>query len=277
MAHTAQDRYSKLVDAKLRYTLVKKDGVFFNNRYEGDPKAGNVKIPVRDTEVSVQSYDKANGVAGTNGSTAYVSMAITKDYAVNEIVDGYDAASVPDNLVADRLDSAGYSLALQMEQDATACLEAAATTFGNTTALTKNTIYESIVDVRTKMSEAKVPNDNRRWLACTPATYSLILKSPEFISASNLGDEVKQTGALGRIAGFLVFEDATLSATTEFIAGHPDWCCRVKEWAVPVHNQDINGSGKYIGATAIQGRQVYDHKVTKATAVYIKKTAGIGG
>ena len=33
MAHELQDRYSKLVDAKLRATLVKKDGVIFNNRY----------------------------------------------------------------------------------------------------------------------------------------------------------------------------------------------------------------------------------------------------
>ena len=37
MAHELQDRYSKLVDAKLRATLVKKDGVIFNNRYEGNP------------------------------------------------------------------------------------------------------------------------------------------------------------------------------------------------------------------------------------------------
>ena len=33
MAHELQDRYSKLVDAKLRATLVKKDGVIFNPQY----------------------------------------------------------------------------------------------------------------------------------------------------------------------------------------------------------------------------------------------------
>ena len=48
--HTLQDRYSPLVDAKLRNTLVTKDNLIFNNRYEGNPKAGKVKIPVRDTE-----------------------------------------------------------------------------------------------------------------------------------------------------------------------------------------------------------------------------------
>lgn len=274
MAHTLQERYSKLIDLKLRATLVKKDGVVFNNRYEGDPKAGMVKIPVRDTEVTVADYSKTDGAGASHGDTAYLDVSVNKDKYVNEIIDGYDAAAVPDNLVADRLDSAAYSMALQIEKDATTELESSATTFGDTTALDKDTIYDTIVDVRTKMSEAYVPNDNRRFLLVSPTVFGLILKSPEFIRATTLGDSVVQTGAAGRIAGFNVFEDATLSATTDFIAGHPDWCTRVNEWSVPVHLQDINGSGKYIGASAVQGRRIYAHKVTKAKTLYIKKNAG---
>lgn len=277
MAHELQERYSKLVDAKLRAVLVKKDGVIFNNRYEGNPKAGKVKVPVRDTEVTVADYSKTEGAGATHGDTAYIDVVIDKDKAVNEIIDGFDAAAVPDNLVADRLDSAGYSMALQIEKDATACLEAAATAVGNTTALTKTTVYESIVDARTALSKANVPNDNRRWLLVSPDTYALVLKSPEFIKASDLGDAVVQTGAVGKIAGFLVFEDATLSETTEYIAGHPDWCCRINEWQVPVHLQDLGGSGKYIGASAVQGRKIYAHKVTKAKTLLIKRNAAVGG
>lgn len=274
MAHTLQERYSKLIDVKLRATLVKKDGVIFNNRYEGDPKAGKVKVPVRDTEVAVADYSKTDGATATHGDTSYLDVSIDKDKAVNEIIDGYNAAAVPDNLVADRLDSAAYSLALQIEKDATAVLESSATTFGDTTALDKDTIYDTIVDVRTIMSKNYVPNDNRRFLLVSPDTFGLILKCPEFIRATALGDSVVQTGAAGRIAGFNVFEDATLSATTDFIAGHPDWCTRVNEWSVPVHLQDINGSGVYIGASAVQGRRIYAHKVTKAKTLHIKKNAG---
>ena len=111
MAHELQERYSALVDLKLRDVLVKKDGVIFNNRYEGDPKAGSVKVPVRDTEVVVGDYVKTTGATATHGDTAYITVTIDKDKAVNEIIDGYDAAAVPDNLVADRLDSAAYSRA----------------------------------------------------------------------------------------------------------------------------------------------------------------------
>lgn len=275
MAHTLQERYSQLVDIKLRALLVKKDGVIFNNRYEGDPKAGKVKVPVRDTEVTVAQYDKASGISATQGTTTYLDVPIDKDYAVNEIIDGYDASAVPDNLTADRLDSASYALALQMEKDATTVLESSATQYDDTTALTKDNIYEKIVGVRTSMSKANVPNDNRRWLLVTPDVYALVLTSPEFIKASDLGDAVVQTGAVGRIAGFNVYEDNTLAAeSTEFIAGHPDWCTRVNEWQVPVHLQDVNGSGKYIGASAVQGRKIYAHKVTKASTLFIKKKAG---
>lgn len=274
MAHTLQERYSQLVDIKLRALLVKKDGVIFNNRYEGDPKAGKVKVPVRDTEVTVAQYDKATGISATQGTTTYLDVPIDKDYAVNEIIDGYDASAVPDNLTADRLDSASYALALQMEKDATTVLESSATQYDDTTALTKDNIYEKIVGVRTSMSKANVPNDNRRWLLVTPDVYALVLTSPEFIKASDLGDAVVQTGAVGRIAGFNVYEDNTLAAeSTEFIAGHPDWCTRVNEWQVPVHLQDVNGSGKYIGASAVQGRKIYAHKVTKASTLFIKKKA----
>ena len=117
MAHEAQVRYSNLVDLKLRKTLVKKVGVICNNRYEGSPKAGSVKAPVRDTEVSANDYNKQTGAEKTHGDTAYLTVAINKDKAVNEIIDGFDAESVPGQLAADRLDSAGYSLALQADTD----------------------------------------------------------------------------------------------------------------------------------------------------------------
>lgn len=95
MSHELQDRYSKLVDAKLRATLVKKDGVIFNNRYEGNPKAGKVKVPVRDTEVAVADYSKTDGAGATHGDTSYIDVTVDKDKAVNEIIDGFDAASRP--------------------------------------------------------------------------------------------------------------------------------------------------------------------------------------
>lgn len=286
MAVALQDRFSKIVDAKLRYSLVQRDGAIWNKKYEGDPKAGAVKVPVRDTEVAVGQYNKQTGAQKTFAAGSYLTVTIDKDYAVNEVIDGYEADAVPDNLVADRLDSAGYALALQMNSDGTKELVDAGTADANTTALTKTTVYDAFVDARKYLSKKKVPLAGRFALV-TPEVFALLLKSPEFIKASALGDAVVQTGAVGSIAGFTIYEDATLSDvkkavgeegsqtqnTVEFVCGHPDWCCRIDEWQKDVHLQSLDGSGTFIGASAVQGRKIYAHKVTKGETVLVKTSA----
>ena len=273
MAHDAQVRYADLVLAKLRKELVLKDGVVFNNDYEGTPSAGAIKVPVRDTEVAVTDYDKANGISATAGATSYVTMTIGKDKAVNEIIDGYDAQAVPDNLVADRLDSAGYSLASQEDTDGATVLLAGSTVVNETT-LDKDNIYPKIVDLRTAMSKANIPNDGMRYLLVTPDTMALVLKSPEFIDSGQLAESVKQNGIIGRIAGFNVIEWNDNTANLAMLAGHPRFATKAREFSVDVHVQDLSGSGKYIGASAVQGRMVYDCKVLRQTAIRSVYTPG---
>ncbi|MFR6588655.1 MAG: hypothetical protein ACLUSL_13400, partial [Ruminococcus sp.] len=125
--------------------LVAKDNLIFNTRYEGNPKAGKVKVPVRDTEVEVKQYDKQNGAAISTGSTTYFDINIDIDEAVNEMIDGYDAASVPDGITAERLDSAGYSLGLSMDTKSVRALEETAgiTVAASKTACTDSTAYRA--------------------------------------------------------------------------------------------------------------------------------------
>lgn len=266
MAHEAQTRYSDLVLAKLRAELVLADGFVFNNDYEGDPTAGAVKIPVRDAEVAVSDYDKANGIQLTTGSTTYTTLVIDKDKAVNELIDGYDEASVPDDLVADRLDSAGYSLARQVDTDGATTLLAGATV-KNVAVLTKDNIYSTIVDIRTDMSKANIPDDGKRYLLVVPDVTALLLKCPEFVRATALGDATVENGVIGKIAGFKVKEWNDQTTGLAMIAGHPRYATRAAEWSVGVHVQDLAQSGQYIGASAVQGRRVYGHKVLRSAAI----------
>ena len=227
MAHTPREKYSELVLAKLRASLVLEDGVVFNNDYEGDPVSGSVKIPVRDDEVAVSDYDKANGISLTHGSTTYTTLLIDKDKAVNELIDGFDAVSVPGKLVADRLDSAGYALARQMDTDGATTLLAGATV-KNVEQLTAQNIYSTIVDIRTDMSTANIPDDGRRYLLATPAVIALLLKCPEFVRATQLGDSTVTNGTVGKIAGFKVKEWNDSTANLAMIAGHPKYATRAK-------------------------------------------------
>lgn len=282
MAHTAQERYSSLVDAKLRADLVTKDNLIFNTNYEGDPTAGKVKVPVRDTEVEVKSYDKKKGADISEGTTDYFDLDIEYDEVVNELIDGYDAASVPDKLKAERLDSAGYSLALSIDTKSIRKLETTKniTIATSRTALTDSTAYKAVLAAKRTMSRKKVPNDGKRWLIASPEFMEVLLQDKHFLQGGNLSQELVQNGVVGKIAGFLVFESNNTmfentelvegkTTSTEFICGHPNWCHRVSEWSTPVAIKDLTNN--YIGSSAVQGRKVYGIGISKPETVYVKR------
>ena len=268
-AHEPQERYSSLVLAKLRKTTIFSS--LFNTRYEGTPTAGAVKVPVRDTEVSVGDYNKSTGGTLSEGSTTYKTLPIDKDKYVNELIDGYNAASVPDNLVADRLDSAGYAMGVSFDTELITLLTTKGTVSSNTTELTKTTIYDSIVDEVAALKK-KGLNPTEMWLAVTNETYALLLKSPEFIKSSDLGDNVIQNGRVGRINGLDVYETNNIpdDSNVEYIIGNSVFCHFVDEWMVPVTVNDLK-DGKHIGASAVQGRRVYGMMVSRTETVTIKK------
>lgn len=110
-------------------------------------KAGKVKIPVRDTEVEVKTYNKQTGATISQGSTTYFDLDIDVDEAVNEMIDGFDSASVPDGITVERLDSAGYSLGLSMDTMSIRKLEETSGIIVATskTACTDTTAYKQVL------------------------------------------------------------------------------------------------------------------------------------
>ena len=270
-AHEPQERYSSMVLAKLRKTAIFVS--LFNRRYEGTPTAGAVKIPVRDTEVTVGDYDKAAGGELSEGSTTYETLTIDQDKYVNELIDGYDAASVPDNLVADRLDSAGYSMGITLDSELVNLLVAGGTVSESTTALTKSNIYDAVVDEITPLKKLGLRVEEM-WLAVTNETYATLLKCPEFVRATQMGDDVVKNGQVGKIAGLDVYETNNIpdDSKVDFVIGNKVFCHFVDEWKVPVAVNDLKDA-KHIGASAVQGRRVYGRKISRANTVRVKKHA----
>lgn len=270
MAHTLQERYSNLVLAKLRQENVLMN--LMNRKYEGDPKAGAVKIPVRDTEVVAGAYTKASGKALTIGATTYKTLEIGNDIAVNEIIDGYDAAAVPDGLVADRLDSAGYSLALTIDTAIATLLTTSGkyTAEASTTASTASTIYKNIVGSVKNAKKAGVQK-SAMWIVVTPDVMELLETADLLTHSSTQGDAVITNGFAGRLNGVPVYEslNATLdTAKVEYIVGNNEFCHFVSEFTVPVQINDL--TNEYIGAAAVQGRVAYGLDVTRPTTVIAK-------
>ena len=310
MAHELRQSYGAIVDAKLRKTLVTKDNYIFNTFYEGLPTSGAVKIPVRDGEVAVGEYNRtsATGKALTFGSTAYITAVLSNDVAVNELIDGYESDSVPDSLIADRLDSAGYSLGLYMENDALSTLtlgcngmDHSGTAFGSTDVrngkkgavvektLTAANVYQQIVELNQKLDEADVPMDGR-YIIVTPATYALLLQdTTHFIRYGDRSQEMLETGAIGEIIGLKVYRSNVLTGkkvkvaynsstedrNVEILAGHPLFATRVEAWKVDPFLKDLNGDATIIGGSAVKGRKIFVHEVTKpqAFAMIVKEHA----
>lgn len=281
MAHELQVRYSKLADIREKAQLVTKDNVIFNTRYEKDPVAGTIKIPVRGA-ANIRAYNKATGLNLEETDTAYITVTLDHDVAMNELIDGFDAAAVPDDVVADRIEAGadGFANTLDVEGLLELAKNGSVTT-GN--ALTKSNVYDEAINARTALSKASLPL-NGRYVIVTPEVYSLMLKDSNFVKASDLGQKIIETGAVGQIGGLNVYESVNLGAyeveedgTTytiepQIVAGHPNCATRVEEWAVGVHVQDLSGSGKYIGACAVQGRKVFTHKVTNKDGIFVYAT-----
>lgn len=101
-------------------------------------------VPTRDEEVKVSDYDIKNGIELQTSGTDYLPLPIDKDYGVNELIDGYEAEAVPDNLVAQRIDSAGYSIGMKKEQMAIEAL-LKGTVSSDTSKLTTANVYAKIV------------------------------------------------------------------------------------------------------------------------------------
>lgn len=253
-----QERYSALVEAKLRKTSVFAN--LFNNRYEGEPKAGAVKVPVR-ADATAAAYDIANGVTMTAPATTYQTIVLDNDYAVNELIDGYVAAAVPDGMVADRLDSAGYALGITIDNLLVADLVAHATA-ASTTA-TK--VYDQIIDTIAEAKAAGV-DPNSIWVAVAPTCYAELLKSSIFESAATL-QEVR-VGQIGALGGVPVVETSNLTGK-EFIVGNSDFCHFVEEFKVPVALKDL-ADGAHIGASAVQGRNIFGFLISKPATVFSK-------
>lgn len=141
------------------------------------------------------------------------------------------------------------------------------------TATTEETAYKEVLAAKTYLTRKGVPAEGR-WMICSPEFMATLMMDDHFIRQGDLSQQMKNAGATGAIAGFALFESgntmfedtkivASKKTSTEFIAGHPNWCHRVQEWAVQVHAQDLSGSGKYIGASAVQGRKIFGMKISK--------------
>lgn len=261
----------------------------FSIDYEVDGATGQINVPTRNGEVELSDYDILNGIELKQSATDYLVLPIDKNYACNELIDGYEAEAVPDNIRAQRIESAGYSFGMKKEGFAIDALKTG-TISTDTTALTKATAYEKIAKEVSNMKKRNMKVNSMR-IVVDADTELLLLTDDKFANTSgSLGEELVREGVIGKINGVPVKPNYLLGNVTreegtgsskanktrqvEFVVYDKRFCQKYENWAVEPTINEIK-DGKHIGASALQGRQVGGLMVTNALGVQVKLGAEI--
>lgn len=241
----------------------------FSTDYEIDGATGQINVPTRSAEVTISDYDILNGVELTQSATDYVPLPIDKNYAINELIDGYEAEAVPDNLRANRIEAAGYSMGLKKENEAIDALISKGTKSSDTTALTEADAYKKIASEIANMKKRNMEVSSMR-VVVSADTELLLLTDDKFANTSgNLGAELVREGVIGKINGVAVKPNYLLPENVEFIVYDKRFAQKYEVWSVAPSINNI-ADGKHIGASALQGRQVGGLMVTNALGVQVK-------
>jgi len=215
-------------------------GKLVNRDYQGEIKQYGDTVHISSIgAVTISDYTKdtdttASQVLSATDATLIINKAKKYDFTIDDV----DGAQNKVKAAMPSLTRAAYGLADVLDQHIASLNSgvAAANIVGlgnSTTAVvpTKSTIYGQFVIAGTLLSEANVPMDGR-WAVVPPWIMALIINSPEFISASNLGDVVKASGSVGQIAGFSIYMSNNVPNTSgakyKVVYGHP-WAITLAE------------------------------------------------
>ena len=241
----------------------------FLTDYEIDGATGAINVPTRSGEVTISDYDILNGVELTQSATDYVVLPVDKNYAINELIDGYEAEAVPDDLRANRIAAAGSSMGTKKESLAIAELVGKGTKSGDTAALTVEDVYAKLAKEISNMKKRGMKVDTMRVIIDADTELLLLTDNKFANSSANIGAELLREGVIGKINGVAVKPNYNLPENVEAIIYDKRFAQKYEVWSVEPSINDL-ADGKHIGASALQGRMVGGLMLTNALGAQIK-------
>ena len=241
-----------------------------NTEVEGTVGFETVKVYVNDL-ATIDDYVPGTGLSVSQDGSSYVDINTTKEKAVNELLDGYTVETAPADLVASRLEAALVKMGEQMDADAFTTMVADGTeAVADTGAVpTAATIYEDILALKLGLDNAKAPRTGR-FLIVTPEVENLLLDTDSKIILNTArGDEILTEGFVGRLLGFDIFSTVFLPDGTNAIAGQLRGFAFKEGWKIPPRRQNLDGSGQFIGDSAVQGRIAYVYGAVRPTLIQV--------
>ena len=241
-----------------------------NMNVMGTPGTTAVSVYVN-ALATVATYTPGTGVSKTNDGSAYVVLANLKEIAVNELLDGYTVETAPADLIASRFEAAVGGLAESVDTVTLTALEDGGTELVAAAGLipTAANIYGKILALKEALDNAKAPRMNRS-LIIDPTREALLLDtSSKLVLNTDRGDRILMDGWIGRVAGFDVYSTTLVPAATNMIAMQKRGFAYKDAWKIEPRLQSLDGSGTFIGDSAIQGRMAYNYGVVRATLIQV--------
>lgn len=246
-----------------------------NRDYEGQIRNQGDKVNINTlSDVAIKTYTPNSDIASPDDlTTTKQQLEITEADYFNIQLDDVDRVQAAGEL----MDTAMRNVAYKMNDRTDSFILgkiASGVASGNiigTTAspvqVTKNNIYESIIEMRTKLDKANVPTSGRT-IIIPPEIYALLLQDERFVKSDAVaGQNVLVNGLVGRVAGFDVFESNNVVYDTDN-----------KFWKVTAQVRTATTFAEQIVKTeayrmekrfsdAVKGLHVYGAKVTDGTQI----------
>jgi N4-gp56 family major capsid protein len=212
--------WSARILSALEKSLVYGQSNIVNRDYEGEirDKGDSVKINSIG-DVSIKDYVRNSDIDGAEVlDDAGQMLQITEGKYFNFAVDDVDKAQANANVMGEAMKRSGYGLRDKADQFIASHyteVPAANLIGDDTTPIVpdKNTAYEYLVDLGTKLDEANVQMDGR--FVIVPSWFhGLLLKDDRFVKAGTAKtDSVLANGEVGEAAGFNVLKSNNVPNT----------------------------------------------------------------
>ena len=203
-----------------------------NREYEGEIRDKGDSVKINSVgDITIKDYTKNSNIDGPDElDDAGQMLNITEGKYFNFAVDDVDKVQANANVMAEAMNRAGYGLRDKSDIFIAAnhVLVPVSNLIGDDTTpivLTKDNLYDYLVDLKVKLTEANVPEEGR--FAIIPAwCEGLLLKDDRFVAAgTSTSDNVIRNGKIGRAAGMDIYVSNNTPHTSatkyKIIAGHP--------------------------------------------------------
>ncbi|MDX8367853.1 P22 phage major capsid protein family protein [Cytobacillus sp. IB215665] len=258
--------WSARLNANLRKALVY--GNIVNTDYEGEIAGVGSTVRINTMgAVTIGDYDKDNGVGDPETlDSDFTTLTLDQQKFFNFKVDDIDKAQTRANLVDLSMGEASYGLADVMDQYIASFYTEAASTMGSDASplsVTKDNIYDYIVDLNVLLSEKDVPKMGR-FVVLPEFCQGLLQKNPLLTKEP----QVVHDAYVGNIAGTQIFTSNNVpnngGEKYKVLAGHR----MAISFAQSIDSLEAYRPEKYF-ADAVKGLQFYGAKVIKPEALAV--------